>query len=213
MPPLMPRFIPFKTLYLSIGGIIAVEACVTLHMRPVTGAYKAVLISRICQTTLMLILLRYTPNGFAAAGIDLKHAQKGMIHGSAWSVGFALIVLMVGGGLYVSGINVLDLISMPFPSHDRMVFLLTGMIFGPIAEELFFRGIVQGFFRRSGPATAIVLTTLLFAAMHMNGYGIPVIPAVGGFIFCLSFEKARHLLTPLIIHISGNMALYGLTAF
>lgn len=62
-------------------------------------------------------------------------------------------------------------------NHDRMILFLvmaiTGMIFSPIGEELFFRGIVHGSFAASvGDRTASVIDSAAFALVHLSHFGI-----------------------------------------
>jgi len=67
-------------------------------------------------------------------------------------------------------------------SHDkRILFFITaviGMLFSPIGEELFFRGIVHGSFANSiGEAKASVVDSLAFAVTHMAHFGVVFIDA------------------------------------
>lgn len=62
-------------------------------------------------------------------------------------------------------------------SHDKLIyfiiFAITGMIFSPIGEELFFRGVVHASFRKSlGEKRASIIDSLSFALTHLAHFGI-----------------------------------------
>jgi membrane protease YdiL (CAAX protease family) len=81
-----------------------------------------------------------------------------------------------------------------------------------VTEEIFFRGILYGFFKRWGKWTAIVLSSLIFVLFHpLNGFPLP--QAVGGVVFALAFSTSQSLLAPITIHVLGNLALFALSLF
>jgi membrane protease YdiL (CAAX protease family) len=104
---------------------------------------------------------------------------------------------------------------MQLPSENSalITFLLTGAVIGPVAEEIFFRGVVYGFFRRWGIPTAIMLSTLLFVLPHSHASGplIPVTQLIGGILFAVAYEIEKNLLVPITIHITGNLAIFALS--
>ena len=111
------------------------------------------------------------------------------------------------------GIRLLEKVRIPMPSDFDAVFLLflVGGLIGPIAEELFFRGIVYGFFRRWGKVAAILSSTFLFVIAHPALPAIPVIQITGGLLFAVAYEMEGTLMVPLSIHILGNMAIYTIS--
>jgi hypothetical protein len=90
--------------------------------------------------------------------------------------------------------------------------LLVGVLIGPLAEEIFFRGILYGFFRKWGVPTAILLSTLLFVLSHTHTSGsiIPVTQLIGGILLAISYEVEKNLLVPIAIHCLGNLAIFTL---
>ena len=53
----------------------------------------------------------------------------------------------------------------------KIVWLATVMLWAPLIEELLFRGVLYGGYRRSfGPTRAALLTTLIFWALHMTEF-------------------------------------------
>jgi len=126
-----------------------------------------------------------------------------------------LIVLIWGAFVVLSaaGSNPLKLIQVQLPtkhSEIALFFLIGGMV-GPIAEEVFFRGILYGFFRRWGVVVGLVLSTLIFVLMHPINHGVPITQVVGGIVFALAYEVEGSLMVPITIHSLGNMAIFALS--
>jgi membrane protease YdiL (CAAX protease family) len=86
-----------------------------------------------------------------------------------------------------------------------------GGIISPVVEEIFFRGILFGFFRRWGATTAVVLSTILFVLPHLKRGAIPVTQMVGGVVFAAAYEKEKSLAAPIIIHSLGNLSIFSLS--
>lgn len=89
------------------------------------------------------------------------------------------------------------------------------ILFVAPAEELLFRGIVQGQYRRAfGPRVAIALASLLFGFVHWlalvgTGSGRLVyvlIAALLGLVLGVAYEHTRSLLVPIVIHAGYNIA-------
>ena len=91
---------------------------------------------------------------------------------------------------------------------DIVLFFVVGVLVAPMAEEVFFRGILYGFFRRWGVSAALVLSTLLFVLPHLGTSGLPITQVIGGVLFAVAYEKEGSLIVPIIIHASGNMAIF-----
>ncbi|GGN98999.1 CPBP family intramembrane glutamic endopeptidase [Haloarcula pellucida] len=84
------------------------------------------------------------------------------------------------------------------------------------AEELLFRGAIQGRLRRSfGPAVAIALSSLVFGSIHLLNFTGSVVGAltgvavvtVGGVVFGTIYERTGNLLVPIVTHGSYNALL------
>jgi len=205
-------FISFKTLCFSIGAVVIVETGIVLLTSGI-DPYPGVLIGRICQTILMLLLLKFAPEGYRAVGLTKAHWKSGLVAGCIYSAWFAVVALAFGVIFSLAGITPLSLLPTSLPEGHKAAFFLAGTLFSPLAEELFFRGIVQGFFRPVGRAGTIILTTLFFTALHMNGSFFPFIPLIGGIVFSIAYERTQSLATPFVIHSLGNLALFCLASF
>jgi membrane-associated protease RseP (regulator of RpoE activity) len=74
----------------------------------------------------------------------------------------------------------------------------------PLAEELFYRGLVHGAVRRYNVALALVVQAALFAAMHQYDLTYALFVFAGGLVFGLIYEWRRTLITPIAAHFTGN---------
>ena len=82
--------------------------------------------------------------------------------------------------------------------------LLSAVIAAPIVEEVIFRGVVFGSFRKVFPAwVSILISAVIFGAYHMNPVAI-VYATVMGIIAGVVYEKKRNLLFTIILHMANN---------
>ena len=89
-------------------------------------------------------------------------------------------------------------------STDFLTLILI-VIIAPIMEELLFRGIIlDGFLKIYSPAKAIIWSSLLFGAIHLNPWQF--IPAVAiGILMGWVYWKTKSLLPCIFIHFSTNL--------
>jgi hypothetical protein len=137
--------------------------------------------------------------------------KKGLI----WSACFGIAAIVLFVLLYLTGINALRMLYSPLPHPKLLVllYLLVGGVIGPVAEEIFFRGILYGFFRQWGVYTAVALSTLLFVLPHLTGGNLPFTQIVGGVVFAIAYEREQSLLVPITIHCLGNLAIFSTGLF
>jgi membrane protease YdiL (CAAX protease family) len=108
------------------------------------------------------------------------------------------------------GISFLALVRGPHPGAGEWLPLLAvGGVIAPVFEELVFRGVLYAGLRRRLPTAAATLAvTALFAAAHLPASGVPWVQAVGGILFCITYELAGSLWAPVLVHTAGNLALF-----
>ncbi|WP_300461055.1 type II CAAX endopeptidase family protein [Desulfobacula sp.] len=201
-----------KILKLACRAVLILCACEAgaLVLSPFLPPLAALAITRSTQIIGLLLLLWRTPGGLAFAGLSQKKGISGLKAGIVWSLGFALAAGITGFLLNLTGINPLSMAHSPVPPDNQWLFFLTGGLISPVAEEIFFRGILYSVLRRLGVAVAVVLSTLVFAFVHGPQGGLPVFQLVGGLVFALSFEVSKSLVTPMVIHVLGNLALFSM---
>lgn len=91
--------------------------------------------------------------------------------------------------------------------HVIAMTVFLACLVGPIAEELFFRGVLYGALRqRLSRGWAIVASSAAFALLHANPVGLFPIMALGCLLAYL-YERSGTLLAPLVIHIAHNTLL------
>ena len=205
--------IKLSTVFFSIIGIAAVEIVARLLINqnlvaPLTVAELGPV--RIAQIIFLLILIKIREKRLSAIGLAWTGAYQGIIKGLTWAVFFGAAAGLVLLIIYLLGVNVLKLFQMQIPAdgYKLIVFFLVGAFIAPVAEEIFFRGILYGFFRRWGMLTALVLSTLLFVLSHPSRHTIPVTQMIGGILFAVAYEMEKNLLVPITIHILGNLAIF-----
>ncbi|WP_211473202.1 CPBP family intramembrane glutamic endopeptidase [Collimonas humicola] len=96
-------------------------------------------------------------------------------------------------------------------SQTTALFLATNLFFTVVAEEAFFRGVLQDRLAaslarfRHGPMAALVCSALLFGAAHAAGGGVYVMLAtIAGFGYAYAYYATQRIEAPIIAHIAVN---------
>ena len=206
--------IHLKTLILSLAAVFIMEAAARAMV--FAGLQNSMMLLgalRLLEAAWLVLLVKAVEKGLSPIGLKKGAIAQGIRRGILWSACFGIAAAF---GLFLfqaMGSRLLEKIRIPMPSDLKSVFLLflVGGLIGPIAEELFFRGIIYGFFRRWGKVAAILSSTFLFVMAHPALPAIPVIQITGGLLFAVAYEMEGNLMAPLSIHILGNMAIYTLS--
>jgi len=206
--------VEIKVFLLTLGALILIEGVARLLIS--SGLYDSMIVlgvTRVLETGIIVSCVLLWGKGLPSIGLARARIAHGVRRGLIWSAGFAVVVALASAVLYVARIDPLVLLRVRLPGRlsQILLFLLVGGIVGPIAEELFFRGILYGFLRRWGIVVAIVVSTGLFVLAHPISQGFPVPQAVGGIVFALAYEIEGSLMTPIVIHVLGNLVLYTLS--
>ena len=85
-----------------------------------------------------------------------------------------------------------------------MLYIFTDIIFIPLVEEGFFRGILYSPYRKKyGSFKAIIITALFFSMSHL---GVGVLPfIIGGVLKGALYEKTESLIAPIVAHSTYNL--------
>ena len=88
---------------------------------------------------------------------------------------------------------------------DNTMGMLSMALLAPVVEELMFRGAIQGYLMRrcSSPWTGIVVSALVFGAIHMNPQQVAYATALG-LVFGWIYYRTRSLLPVIAGHILNN---------
>ena len=164
---------------------------------------------RTAEILAFLALFHGWGGGLGRIGLARDEILPGLARGLVWSgaigaaTGCAFLLLI---GL---GVDPLAWLPVRLPRHfaDRLALFVVGGLIGPVAEEIFFRGILYGWLRRWGVIPAMVLSTAAFALLHTSA---GVVQVAGGILFAAAYEAGGRLMTPITIHVLGNTALFSL---
>ena len=196
--------IKLKTLGLSLAVILAIEWLATVlsgyGTAPILILGGARGIEIIC---LVMICRMAEPDGIRAVGIHLERFKSGLFRGFLWSAGFGLVVVLAALILMLAGLRPVDMIAANLPATQPglVSFFVVGGIVSPVAEEIFFRGMLYGYLRRWGIWAAILISTALFVMAHAIFHRIPLPQIVGGILFAVAYEKEKNLMVPITIHV------------
>jgi len=178
--------------------IAGVAACIFLATRTVPGGVRAFLFG-------------------AGAGDAPKRSF-------AWSEVFLLSVVAIGVCPLIRDATAwLILLVAPdysFDSHptlkaleeaglppSRVALLWIGAaVVAPVAEEVFFRGVLQNYLRgMTGFGSAVALSSLAFAAVHISQ--VHAVPALFflGLLLSIAYARAGNLIVPVLIHAAFNL--------
>jgi len=205
--------ISLKTFAAAAAAVLCIEALFRLMPPGATLTPLATLgVVRCLEAVLLIYIAVRLEKDPGSIGLTPARIPAGLKQGLIWSAGFGLIVGIFYIALLAAGINVLHIfIASRDPSPQQLViFFLVGGVIGPIAEEIFFRGIVYGFFRQWGVPLAVLASTLLFVSIHPYGAHLPVAQTVGGLVFAVAYEREKSLAVPITIHSLGNLAIFSL---
>ena len=204
-----------KTLIISLAAIVSVEW--SLRVVVSKGLFDSMVTlgaARLLEIILVILVLLIWGRGVYSVGLAPSRIIPGLKKGLVWSAGFGIVAFFAFVVLYVAGVNALILMQARLPTRlgQIILFFFIGGILAPIAEEIFFRGMLYGFFRRWGVLLAVALSTLLFVVAHpMSHQGVFVPQVVGGIVFAVAYEVEGSLLVPITIHVLGNMAIFTLS--
>lgn len=169
-------------------------------------------LARVSAVLLLLIIVLLFEKDLSVIGLQRSTLREGIRKGIWWAVVSGSLSVLVSIPVYlIFSINLIHFISASLPSGtaNLLTFFVMGAILSPVAEELFFRGILFTFLRKWGVPAAFFVSTALFACLHTGGTGLPYIQLIGGGLFALSFEYTKNLVVPIVIHMSGNLFIFS----
>jgi membrane protease YdiL (CAAX protease family) len=202
-----------KTISASVAAIITIETVFRFAIdAKIAAPLPALGVIRCVESIILLAITLLLEKDLSSIGLSRNELLGGLKKGLLWSAGFGIFAGVLFVVLKICGINTLRLLLNPRSPSGLQLFLLflIGALVAPIAEEIFFRGIIFGFFRRWGSVPAILVSTLLFVFTHPVGANLPITQLVGGIVFALSYEIEKNLMVPITIHCLGNIAIFSL---
>lgn len=206
--------IKIKTVFISLAAIVVIEVVAWLAVSGETDNLLLILgLTRLLETIFVVLTVLIMEGNISFIGLSISRVTFELKRGFIWSAGFGIIVVLVFAALFAFGVNPIALVhtNLPAGQGEIVLFFLVGGIVSPVAEEVLFRGVLYGFFRRWGVFAAVTLSTLAFVLVHPTGSGVPLPQITGGVLFAMAYEKEGNLLVPITIHTLGNMAIFSLS--
>jgi membrane protease YdiL (CAAX protease family) len=208
--------VELRTLAMATAGVIAVESLArwAISQRGI-DPLAGVGLARLVDIAWMALIISRCPRGWNRTGLAAAGWRSGLIRGLIWSAGFGILAAIGYALLYMAGLDPLRIIR-PGPTaffpNPALLFWVGGFI-APIAEEIYFRGLMYGYCRRWGFWPALFLSTLVFTLLHGSAPGAPIPQFVGSLVFATAYEIEKSLLVPILIHILGNLAIFSLLSW
>ena len=210
------KIVHIKQLITSVIAVIAVEIAFNLLMSKSLFHPMVMLgLTRIVQTAIIILIVLAQGKGLSVIGLEPSVMLHGFKRGLIWSASFGAVVFLGFVILFIFKIDPLALISSNLPEDqgDMILFFIVGGAMAPIAEETFFRGILYGFFRRWGAIIALLISSILFSLTHLAVSGTFIIQLIGGILFAVAYELEKSLVTPITIHVLGNLAIFTISTW
>ena len=162
---------------------------------------------------------------FAWRGIHWKHLGFGKFSWNTMGLGCGLliagyaIIILHNAVLYALGVDTQgEAIFKEFEKLGSPIWLFfAGVLFAPLVEEIFFRGFLfQGFRRKYGWVNAMLLSSAIFAAAHLDP--VALIPTfILGSVLAYVYHKSNSVWPGIILHFLVNAfglcSAYALTQF
>lgn len=143
-------------------------------------------------------------------GLAPSHPRKIIITACLWLlVTYPLIMASQGVTEALFGTNNdIQAVVIYFLNHhavqERIAIILMAVVVAPCAEEFLFRGYLYGVLRRFlGRIPAIIVTSLLFAAVHLN-LSLMLGLALLAVMLCLLYERTGSLWSNICVHAMFN---------
>lgn len=184
---------------LSVGGTLLLLTATQFGLLAVTGG--------LVVAPQALAGLRLTPPSGLARSMLIGLAMAV----PAW-VGATVLALLASRALEAIGftqdLGVLDAV---LERGDTTVVLVAFVVVAPVAEELFFRGVVyNAWLRERGPRVALFGSAALFAAIHTSLFSLVPIFALG-VALALVYRSTRSLAAAMAMHAGFNAISVALT--
>jgi membrane protease YdiL (CAAX protease family) len=186
---------------LSIGMLVAILAGTG---RDYLDGFSVILLEMIYVLPVVLIFVwrRIHPRhlGFGKFTLNVMGIGCGLL-----AAGYVIILahnmLLYALGVDTQGDQIFKLLEQ---LESPVWFFVTGAVVAPVVEEIFFRGfLLQGFRQKYGWVVAILLSSFLFAAAHLDP--VSFIPTfVLGCVLAFVYHHSNSLWPPIIFHAAIN---------
>jgi len=218
----IPDVIRVVIIFLSFGYFFVIAQAFFLKLFPIlnndnfrmvfsTSVMNAVAISVICY----FVIIKHGQE-LKDIGITARRVPAGMFYAVAGYLALLPVLLVVMVATYY----VTELLKYKPPVQPIVEVFMeekeTGVlwfstifaaVFGPVAEEIFFRGFMYPAIRKKlGVFLGILITAAVFSLLHAHIVGFLPILALGALLAYL-YEKTGSLVAPITVHIIHNLGM------
>jgi membrane protease YdiL (CAAX protease family) len=200
-----------RVLLTTAAAIVALA--LALHRLP--GFNNPLLISALTLSAGAAPFSQYANFDKGAAGLvllallcrraDSAAAWRALLK-KTWPAALATAIAVLGAATWVGYVKADFKLS-----QTTALFLATNLFFTVVAEEAFFRGLLQDRLAaslarfRHGPVAALICSALLFGAAHAAGGGVYVLlAAISGLGYAYAYYATQRIEAPIIVHIVVN---------
>ena len=235
LKPFWYRFFSFSWKFgLVLLIIVCIPRFILVLNANITGSYNSIALIMIVSALAPFIFL--TKKGLKQIGITKPQNYTWLLVSFSSGIIFSVFLYFVGDLLYGDSYsnwykyigksyNIPAEISLSDKKIYFFIFAFTGMIFSPIGEELFFRGIVHSAFAKSvGDFKASIFDSTAFAITHISHFGLVfimnqwdflTIPAtiwvlnmfLAGILFFYFRKKSNSILGAIVCHSGFNLGM------
>jgi membrane protease YdiL (CAAX protease family) len=209
-------------LFIFFGYIFIMIESVLARVFPVIkdDNFRMILNSSVLDTLGVVFIIYFTVaqhgERLAALGLSLRHFFRNVFYGIAAYIALipALVLVLAGTAFFVSMIKYVPpkqpVVELFLKETNAPLLFYTSIfaaVFGPIIEELFFRGFMYNAFKaRLGVLGSMIVTAALFAALHSHAVGfLPIM--VLGMLLAYIYEKTGTLVASITVHMAHNLAM------
>ena len=162
---------------------------------------------RIFSLTFLYLLLRNAPTSLPIPWRLAVPPTKELLTALIGTI--TLISANVVGTTFIRYLNAHSrrVTRFPLPTNSALQYLdgTVGLVFVGLSEEVVFRFYLINLLllRGMSPATAIIVSTLIFGGIHWSyGAGAVVFATLAGLVLSIIFVSTRNLIAPIIAHAS-----------
>ena len=220
---------PWKTSEVALGIVLAAVLLVALaavYAAFTAEPFSGVGIAVVGGGTGIILVLTAWAIGPRRHGVSL--ASLGLVLPAARSFGHLILLplAVLGGSLAFTAVyaGLLSLVGWELPQNLPEEFQFEGsaaigglafvaVLWGPLAEEVFFRGFVfGGLMGRLGYARALLITSLLFALFHVEPRLIVPI-FVTGMLLAWVYHRTGSMWSPFLVHALQNAVAFSISTW
>lgn len=235
LKPFWNRFFGFNWKFgLLLILVVCIPRFILVLNANVTGSYNSIALVMIVSALAPFIFL--SKYGLKHIGFTKPQSFTSLLVSFCTGIIFSIVLYFLGDLLYGDtysnwykyigkSYNIPAEISLQDRKIYFFIFAFTGMVFSPIGEELFFRGIVHSAFAKSvGESKASIIDSTAFAVTHISHFGLVffmnqwkflTIPAIiwvlnmflAGILFYYFRRKSKSILGAVVCHAGFNLGM------